>query len=357
MVAAALSGGVDSTVAAALCLDAGYSLIGVTMRLASVGENGLGVGGEAELAAAAKAALELAIPLRVVDLSPEFDRRVLRYAWDEYARGRTPNPCVVCNHFIKFGALLSAARGLGAGIIATGHHARIIRGDGRGTHVARGADPAKDQSYFLSRLTPEQIDSAWFPIGGMTKDEVRVKAAEHGFSCLNHPESQDVCFSNGKGNYAEILRKMYGGGTRSGDFIEADSGRVLGTHNGLHHYTIGQRKGLGLALGKPAYVCGIDAEKNAVWISTDEADLLSSDMMVADFNWQMAGFAESAEFDCEVQIRHRHRAAPAKVIPTAGGKIKIVFDQPQKSVTPGQAAALYDGDHVIGGGWIESVGA
>jgi tRNA-specific 2-thiouridylase len=260
---------------------------------------------------------------------------------------------VACNRRIKFGALLDAARELGAELIATGHHARIIRGDSRGIHVARGADPAKDQSYFLSRLTPEQLTAALFPVGEMSKDQVRAKARELGLSAVNRPESQDVCFSSGNANYAEILRARYQSPVREGFFIEAETGERLGRHRGVHLYTIGQRKGLGIALGRPAYVTAIDPAAAAVFVSTDESRLWSSTMTVSDLNWQMDGFAGRGGFACLAQIRYQHRAAPAEVFPAAdGASAEVRFQSPQKALTPGQAAVLYDGDEVIAVGWI-----
>lgn len=393
-VVVAMSGGVDSSVAAAHLVRAGYKVIGVTLRLWSCEDEGShkrACCGLDQVAHARGVADKLAIPHYVIDESVNFDKTILRHAWNEYSLGRTPNPCILCNEHIKFGALLKKARALGARWIATGHYARIRRkGEGSAPILCRGDDLQKDQSYFLFSLTQEQLDGTLFPIGELTKQEVRRIAHEEGFQNADRAESQDACLLADDGGFAEALRQRYEAKERPGTLVDADGNR-LGEHPGVHRFTVGQRRGLGIALGQPAYVSSIDAERNEVTVSTSSEDLMSQGLEAADVRWSRGGLdlireeagddragqiqekaaedraairgdsnhersgedqAALRDVPLLVQIRYRHRAVEASVSEIGDGRVRVRFDEPQKAVTPGQAAVFYKGDCVIGGGWI-----
>jgi tRNA-uridine 2-sulfurtransferase len=352
-VAVAMSGGVDSAVAAALLCDAGDDVIGLTARFWQCDEQtprrgccGLDAVVEARAAAGA-----LGIPHYVVDCREEFERLVLRAAWEEYARGRTPNPCVHCNAAIKFGLLLDQARRLGAEHLATGHYATVLTDETGRPALLRGRDGQKDQSYFLFALDEHQLRAALLPLGGLTKDEVRQTARRRGLPNAERPESQDACLDPGEAGFAEALRQRFAAAARPGALID-DAGQQLGEHGGVHRFTVGQRRGLGVALGQRAYVLRIDAMRAEVVVGRDERGLAAPGLLASDVHW-LVDLDEGAQRRCAVQIRYRHGAAPATIERTSSTEVRVLFDEPQRAVTPGQAAVLYDGPRVLGGGWIE----
>jgi len=349
----ALSGGVDSSVAAALLKEQGHELIGMTLRLfdcrQTVNERSCcGADGVAEARAAAGC---LSIPHYVIDGAALFEEQVLERSWLEYARGRTPNPCIACNEVMKFGLLYQHARKLGAQAVATGHHARIEADRDVRPKLLRGADLHKDQSYFLFALTDEQLRMSRLPVGAMTKDEVRQMAHQLGLPNAARAESQDACIAQ-RGDLAEALREKFGGVARPGRFVDR-RGQVLGEHQGVHRFTVGQRKGLGIALGQRAYVLSIDAESGDVVVDTDPEALKASGLSASWMRWHRP-IDEGVETACQVQIRYRHQAIGATVTRLPDGEAKVTFAEAQGAVSPGQAAVLYDGEEVIGGGVIDA---
>lgn len=349
----AMSGGVDSGVAAALLLEDGFEVIGATLQLQSSEDAGLGSGccSAAGPAMARRVAGALGIPHHLFDCREQFNAAVLRYSWMEYARGRTPNPCVICNEQIKFGFLLEAARSLGASKIATGHYVCLEEDLRKHLWLRRGRDRGKDQSYFLFSLNERQLEAAVFPIGRFTKAEIRERARRLDLPNAARKESQDACFLMQGKDYAEVLRQWFGGEARSGEVIDSQ-GNVVGVHEGFHRFTIGQRKGLGIALGERAWVKAIDPEKARVVLCRDQRELLSRGLIAADVRWRHPLEGEPA-ISCLVQIRYRHQAVPAVVEHVDTGRVRVVFDEPVRAVTPGQAAVFYEGDRLLGGGWIE----
>ncbi len=351
----AMSGGVDSSVAAALLMQAGHEVIGVTLQLLPCDQAGRvrSCCGYESAPRAREVACQLGIPHYVLDCQAEFDETVLRPSWEEYSWGCTPNPCVWCNQRIKFGRLLDFASDLGADRVATGHHARIVRDRSQGPPVLmRGRDPNKDQSYFLHSLDERQLDRAQLPVGELTKDRVRRIATELGLGCASSPESQDACFVSDGSSFAESLRLRFGRPARRGTIVD-DRDRRVGEHPGIHHFTIGQRKGLGVALGSPAWVRSIDPKTAVVRLTTDPAALLSGSLVASDVRFGPC-FAEFDSGRCQVQIRYRHPPADASVTRLSEGRALVEFDTPQRAVTPGQAAVLYQGERVIGGGRIDA---
>ncbi len=348
-----LSGGVDSAVTAALLLERGWDVVGVTLRLQPCGgtadrQSCCGTDGVAQARAVAG---QLGIPHYVVDCHEQFTESVLRRCWEDYASGRTPNPCVLCNRHVKFGHLLEFGRTLGAEKVATGHYARLLPdADGR-IRLHRGVDRNKDQSYFLAALTPEQLAAAEMPLGSFTKEEVRRLAKERGFVNAERRESQDICFAVDEGGFAEYLRRLFNGTARPGVAVDGE-GRVVGTHGGVHLFTVGQRKGTGIAMGKPAWVREIRADSATVVMTTDGRDLESAGLLAEAVNWHGAPPPEGAEFPCEVQARYRQQPIPAFITPGPGGRAAVRFAHPVKAVTPGQAAVFYQDDLLLGGGWI-----
>jgi tRNA-specific 2-thiouridylase len=334
-VAIAMSGGVDSSVAAALLKQSGHDVFGVTMDLGSRSA--------ASIESAREAAGRLGIPHAVIDLRDVFERRVIDGFCREYARGRTPNPCVVCNREIKFGALRERAVAMGADLIATGHHARI-----EGGLLKKGADTRKDQSYFLCRLTPGQLAGAVFPIGRLTKPEVRRLAAGLGLPAASRPESQEACFVPG-GNHAAFVSDHLRRPALPGPILD-EAGRTLGEHRGISSYTIGQRHGLGVAAAEPLYVTAIRPEQNAVVVGTRESTL-TSELVAGDLNW-IACPPPTSPIELKARVRYRHPEAPAVITPLDENTVHVKFAEPQMAVTPGQTIAFYDGDAVIGGGTI-----
>jgi tRNA-specific 2-thiouridylase len=307
-------------------------------------------GGADAIEDAREVARLLDIPHHVLDLRDIFRRTVIADFCREYRRGRTPNPCVRCNQLIKFGVLREKAAGLGAGFIATGHHARIEQDTASGRYLLkRGADKQKDQSYFLYTLTQAQLANTLFPVGHLTKDKVRKLAAGMGLPVAAKPESQEICFVPDD-DYPAFLRDAVPGAAAPGP-IFSEAGEVLGRHRGIMFYTIGQRKRLGIAAARPLYVTAIEPERNAIVVGQKEA-VYGSALVAADVHW-IAG-APGPEAKIKAGIRYRHPAAAATVTPLDDGRVSVKFAAPQMAITPGQAVVFYDGDTVLGGGTIES---
>ena len=347
-----LSGGVDSSAAAALLLEQGYDVVGITLKLwpqdcVSRAEDKCC--GPQAVADARAVCHKLGIPYYLVDESAEFQSKVIRYFADEYKAGRTPNPCVMCNQNLKFGRLIETASQLGAQYVATGHFARVEQSsDGTRTLLKRGRDPRKDQSYFLFTLRQDQLARAMFPLGEKTKSEARTVAQGSRLKTANKEESMEICFvpDNDYGKFlqqAELVRK------HRGEIVNLQ-GQVLGEHDGIEFYTIGQRRGLGVSASKPLYVIELDAARNRVVVGDDSA-LVRAEFIAERCNW-IAFDAPPATFEATVKIRYNHAGTPATVSPLPGSAARVRLHVPQRAVTPGQAAVFYEGDMVLGGGWI-----
>ena len=344
-----MSGGVDSSAAAVLLRDAGYDVHGLHLSLlgALPLPEGCVPDDGADAAAAAKA---LGLPFHEIDLSERFRRSVADYFIREYEAGRTPNPCVFCNREIKFGAMWEAARALGADCLATGHYARIARDPATGRYLLRrGADPLKDQSYFLCRLTQEQLSRTLFPLGGLSKPRVRALAAEAGLRNAGKRDSQDICFVP-DGDYVGLIERCAGHPSPTGAFLDRN-GTVLGRHKGFIRYTKGQHKGLGLPAEPPLYVLGKDPHANAILLGHNE-DLFAAEAVAGDWNW-ISVSALTAPMEVTAKLRYSRRESAATAEPLADGRVRLRFREPQRAVTPGQFAVLYDGETVVGGGIIE----
>ena len=349
-----MSGGVDSSVTAALLKEQGYEVIGMTMQIwdysSFTAEHGETFGTCCSLDDvydARRVAEQLEIPFYVINFEKDFQREVIDRFCDEYFRGRTPNPCVLCNQILKFELLMRKARELEADFLATGHYACIDR-EGEQYFLHKGLDQSKDQSYFLFTLTQEQLARTLFPLGGMSKEEVRAHASRFKLRVAEKAESQDICFVP-DGDYVRFLEEERGTGLRNGDIVHV-SGQVLGQHQGIYRYTVGQRRGLGLSWPQPLFVIGIDAQNNRVIVG--EKELLSRTILEIDgCNWSIQLPDESLETQC--RIRYRHQEVPARVEKLPGNCARITFATAQSGITPGQAAVCYDGDRVIGGGWIK----
>lgn len=352
-VVVAMSGGVDSSVTAGLLVEAGHEVIGLTMQIwdystftADHGESFGTCCSLDDVYDARRVADTLGIPFYVVNFEKDFQRQVIDRFCDDYFAGRTPNPCVLCNQRLKFELLLRRARELEADWLATGHYARVEEGDGRFA-LLKGRDPAKDQSYFLYTLDQEQMRQVRFPLGDLTKDEVRAHAARFQLPVAEKAESQDICFVP-DGDYVRFLEEERGPGQRDGEIVHV-SGKVLGHHLGTYRYTIGQRRGLGIAWPDPLYVVGIDAETRRVLVGEKE-HLAVAELTVREVVWGAQEPPVAIRAHC--RIRYQQREVPATITPLAGKGARVQFDQPQCGVTPGQAAVFYAGDRVLGGGWI-----
>ena len=347
----AMSGGVDSSVAALLTAREGYECIGCTMRLFENPDAGISPETTCcsldDAEDARSVAFRLGRPFYVFNFTEDFRREVMAPFADSYRRGLTPNPCIECNRTMKFARLLRRAEEPGASRLVTGHYARTACEDGRWV-LKKALDESRDQSYVLYTLTQEQLRMVRFPLGGLTKDEVRAIAAENGFANASKPDSQDICFVP-DGDYAAMIRRSTGEDLTPGDFVDRE-GKVLGRHRGIECYTVGQRRGLGLSFGEPMYVCAIRPEDNTVVLGPKEA-LFSREVRVPAFHW-ISGETPAAPVRGRAKIRYRHREEDVTVYPTDTGGALLVFDAPQRAVTPGQAAVLYDGDTVLGGGVI-----
>ena len=345
---AAMSGGVDSAAAALLLLQAGCDVTGVTLRLHGFRDRPGLCGSADEIDTARSVAAALGIPHVVLDLSERFREKVMDRFVSEYVRGRTPNPCVDCNREIKFGALLDWALDQGADAMATGHYARVRFDGALGRwQLLRGADRRKDQTYFLYQLTQHQLSHLLLPAGDYEKPALRALAAAHGLSNAQRADSQDICFVP-DGDYVSFLRQQ-GAELVPGDFVD-EAGRVLGRHKGLPCYTLGQRKGLGVSAGAPLYVLAKDPARNAVVLGADSA-LYTSELTAERVNW-LSIPAPDGPLSVTARTRYSQREAAAHVEPLPGGRARVVFRDPQRAVTPGQAVVFYDGDLVLGGGTI-----
>ncbi len=347
-----MSGGVDSSATAALLLEQGYEVVGVTLKLwpqdcVSLAEDKCC--GPQAVTDARAVCHQLGIPYYLIDEAAEFQNRVIGYFADEYRAGRTPNPCVMCNQNLKFGRLLSRADQLGAQFIATGHFARVEpSADGRRTLLKRGRDPRKDQSYFLFSLRQDQLARALFPLGDKTKSDTREVARHCRLKTADKQESMEICFVPDN-DYGRFLQQASLVAKHRGEIVDL-TGKVLGHHDGIEFYTIGQRKGLGLSAAKPLYVIELDAAANRVIVGDDSA--LERDEFVADrCNW-IAFDSPPQGFEATVKIRYNHPGAAATVTALPGGRARVKLHAAQRAITPGQAAVFYQGDLVLGGGWI-----
>jgi tRNA-specific 2-thiouridylase len=339
-IAIAMSGGVDSSVTAALLQKEGHEVFGLTMLVTPSDEAAV---------AAREAAATLGIPHYTVDFREIFAKEVIAGFCLQYSLGKTPNPCVNCNRIIKFGALLVKARELGAVRMATGHYAGIAKQSGRFI-LKKGIDRTRDQSYFLYQLTQAQLTAAVFPLGEMTKNNVREIASEMGLPSVRRKESREICFIPDN-DYPRFLREHVS--EIAGGQIVDKQGKVLGTHHGIIDYTVGQRKGLGISSPVPLYVAGIDAQSNTVVVGSKQ-DVYGSDFIAADLNW-ISIEKIMVPLTLKAKIRYLHKEAEAVVTPVDNGKVSVKFAAPQLAVTPGQAVVFYDGDVVVGGGTIERV--
>ncbi len=348
-----MSGGVDSSVAAYLLKEQGYEVIGVTMQIwqdeeqAIQEENG-GCCGLSAVDDARRVAAQLEIPYYVMNFKEEFKQHVIDYFVEEYRQGRTPNPCIACNRYVKWESLLNRSLAIGADYIATGHYARIVCLENGRYTLRRSANLAKDQTYALYNLTQDQLKKTLMPVGAYSKEEIRAIAEKIGLMVAAKPDSQDICFVP-DGDYASYIEEKAGVHVPEGNFILSD-GTVIGRHKGITHYTVGQRKGLGLALGYPAFVLEIRPETNEVVIGTHEesmAESLRADhlnfMSIEDLTEPRRVFAK---------IRYNHKGVWATIEKTGEDEILCTFEEPQRAVTPGQAVVFYDGEYVLGGGTI-----
>lgn len=352
----AMSGGVDSSTAAALLKEDGHQVIGLTMHLWDTPQeeaNPSGCCSPEDIRDARRVADQIGIPHYVINLKKAFEEEVVQNFIGEYLAGRTPNPCIHCNDRIKFGLLLRKAEELEARALATGHYARVLPAPphpqgGDRLLLLRGKDRAKDQSYFLFTLKQHQMRRLMFPLGHLTKSEVREKALRMGLRVAEKNESQEICFIPGN-DYRRFLEERKGI-LKPGEIVDRQ-GKRLGFHKGLPFYTVGQRRGLGIAGPHPYYVLALDSQYNRLIAGTRD-DLSAEGFIAEKVNW--ISFPEPEErLEALVQIRYRHPAAPASISPLGGGRIKVEFQTPQKSITPGQAAVFYRGEEVLGGGWIE----
>lgn len=346
-----MSGGVDSSATAALLLEQGYEVIGITLKLwpqdcVSRAEDKCC--GPQAVSDARAVCDRLGIPYYLIDESAEFQQHVIRYFAEEYKAGRTPNPCVMCNQQLKFGRLLERATRLGARYIATGHYARLERTPEGRTLLLRGRDPRKDQSYFLFSLRQDQLARAMFPLGDRTKSDAREVARHCRLKTAEKVESQEICFVPDN-DYGRFLRQARLVEPHRGEIVDLQ-GRVLGYHEGIEFFTIGQRRGLRVAAGRPLYVVDLDPERNRVIVG-DAAALVADTFVMERCNW--IAFDQLTEpIEVTVKIRYNHPGTPARVEPLQDGRARVHLYTPQRAITPGQAAVCYQGDLVVGGGWI-----
>ena len=349
-----MSGGVDSSVAAYLLKEQGYDVIGVTMQIwqdeeQAVQEENGGCCGLSAVDDARRVAAALDIPYYVMNFKKEFKEHVIDYFVEEYQNGRTPNPCIACNRYVKWESLLQRSLSIGAEYIATGHYARVVQLENGRYTLRRSATLAKDQTYALYNLTQEQLRRTLMPVGEYTKEEVRAIAEKINLRIANKPDSQDICFVP-DGDYASYIEEEAGVKVPEGDFVLTD-GTVIGRHKGITHYTVGQRKGLGLALGYPAFVLEIRPTTNEVVIGTRE-ESMTTQLRARNLNF-MAIEDLTEPLHVFTKIRYNHKGAWCTIEKTGEDEIVCTFDEPQRAVTPGQAVVFYDGEYVLGGGTIQ----
>jgi tRNA-specific 2-thiouridylase len=347
-----MSGGVDSSTAAALLVEQGCDVIGVTLKLwtqdcFSPAQDLFKCCGSRAAADVHAVCDRLGIPFHLIDDAEAFQREVVNRFAAEYQAGRTPNPCILCNEYLKFGTLLQHADEFGAQYVATGHYAQLERANGR-TLLKRGRDPRKDQSYFLFSLRQDQLARALFPVGGQTKSDTREAARHRNLKTAGKKESMEICFVPDN-DYGRFLQQANLARKHRGETVDSQ-GRVLGHHDGIEFFTIGQRKGLGISSPKPLYVLKLDAANNHVIVGDDSA-LDRDEFLVDRCNW-IPFDQPAAGIEATVKIRYNHPGAPATVTPTGNGSAKVKLHLPQRAITPGQAAVFYQDDLVLGGGWI-----
>ena len=355
-VVVAMSGGVDSSVTAALLKEQGYEVIGITLQLydhgVAVQKKGACCAGQ-DIHDARRVADAIGIPHYVLDYENRFKDAVMEDFADSYLRGETPIPCVKCNQTVKFRDLLAAARDLGADCMATGHYLKTVERDGKWV-MESATDEGRDQSYFLFTTTQEQLDYLRFPLGGMIKDDVRKLAGRYDLIVADKPDSQDICFVP-EGKYASVIERLRPGASQEGDIVHID-GRVLGRHKGIIHYTIGQRRGLGVGgTAEPLYVVKVDAATKRVIVGPKEA-LLTKAISLNEVNW-LGGDVGADGMAVDVRIRSTRPPVPARLFMENDGKARVVFDDTEEGVSPGQAGVFYDGERVLGGGWISATEA
>ena len=351
-IAVAMSGGVDSSVAAALLKQAGHELIGVTLKLqechdAHGSKSCCGVDG---ITRARAVAGSLGFPHYVLDCVKDFEQLVLLPAWQEYASGRTPSPCLNCNERVKFGVLLDWAARLGIPRVATGHYARLGEDQAGQPTLLRGTDEGKDQSYFLAGLTLAQLCRSLFPVGHLRKPEVRALAASLGLPTAETPESQDACLVAPGELFSEMLRQRFAAPAQPGEIVD-ESGKLVGRHDGIHTVTIGQRKGLPAGATARRWVKAISPATGQVTVTSNVDELADTEFVARQVNW-LAGELPAQPRLCSVQVRYRHSSAPATIVAQADGSLRVTLESPVKAVTPGQAAVFYDGDRTLGRGSI-----
>ena len=342
----AMSGGVDSSTAAAILIEQGYRVIGLTARMWPEGSRCCS---DSDIDSARRIADHLGFEHHVVELHDVFQRYVVGYFVREYVHGRTPSPCALCNRHVKFGALLESAIGLGAAAMATGHYSRLVRDASNVFHLLKGVDAKKDQSYFLFDLSQDQLAKSVFPLGAMQKKQVVEYAKKLGLPVTQRPESQDLCFVD-PGHHYYLIERLYPECRKEGDIVDTE-GRKLGRHEGIHRFTIGQRRGLGIATGTPMYVVRIDAADNRVVVGR-ESEVMHKSAVVTGVRW-LARESADRPVRLQAKIRYNHDAAACLASPAGAGEVAVTFDEPQFAITPGQIAAFYDGEELIGGGWIE----
>ena len=364
-IAVAMSGGVDSSAAAAILQEQGHDLVGFTMQLwnqhrgISVDEDGEPLPSRCcsldDVYDARRVAEELGFPFYVLNLEKEFERDVVQPFVNSYLNGETPIPCVACNSRLKFASLDKLATSLGCEKVATGHYARVEFAEATNRYrLLRGRDPNKDQSYFLWELTQDQLSRAMFPLGELSKSDARQAARDSHLAVAEKKESQEICFVP-DGDYAGFIDRYLAAEQQTdrlhgaGEIVTSD-GTVIGTHGGIHRYTIGQRRGIGIANSRPLYVLGVEPQKNRLVVGYDD-ELQSNEFTAAGVNW-IAIDNPTEPVRAEVRVRYRHTAAPATITPQPNGRSNVKFDEPQRAITPGQATVFYRGDEVIGGGWI-----